>query len=67
MALQTFNFAADSSSGAPSGEYVAASVAQQLEQSLSKLTWTVLYGKSFDASGIAVAAEQLLASLRAPK
>ncbi len=65
MALQTFNFAADSASGAPSGDYVPASVAQELEQTLSKLTWHVLYGKSHDASGLAVTAEQLLQQLRA--
>jgi hypothetical protein len=67
MALQTFSFAADSTSGAPAGEYVAADVATQLEQQLAKLVWTVLYGKSHDASGVAVSAEQALAQLRAVK
>lgn len=65
MALQTFSFASGSNSGAPEGDYVPATVAQELEQTLSKLTWTVLYGKSHDASGLAVAAEQLLHKLRA--
>jgi hypothetical protein len=65
MALQTFNFVADSSSGAPAGEYVAAEVALQMEQTLSKLVWTVLYGKSHDASSAAVTAEQFLARLKA--
>lgn len=67
MALQTFSFAADSGSGAPAGEYVSAEVATQIEQTLSKLVWTVLYGKSHDASGVAVSAEQFLAQLKAGK
>jgi hypothetical protein len=67
MALQTYSFAADSTSGAPGGDYVSATVAQELEQTLSKLTWHVLYGKSHDASGLAVSAEQLLQKLRAGK
>ncbi len=67
MGLQTFSFAADASSGSPSGDYVPASVAQELEQTLSKLTWHVLYGKAFDASGLAVSAEQLLLKLQAAK
>lgn len=67
MALQTYSFAAGSTSGAPDGDYVLASVAQELEQTLSKLTWQVLYGKPHDASGLAVTAEQLLQKLRAAK
>jgi hypothetical protein len=46
---------------------VSAEVATRLEQSLSKLVWTVLYGKSFDASGLAVGAEKLLSDLRKGK
>jgi hypothetical protein len=65
MALQTFSFATDASNGAPGGEYVPATVAQELEQTLSKLTWTILYGKAHDASSLAVSAEQLLSKLRA--
>lgn len=64
MTMQTFNFAADSASGAPGGEYVPAAVATELEQALSKLTWTVLYGKAFDASSLAITSEQLLRKLR---
>jgi hypothetical protein len=67
MGLQTFSFAADSTSGAPGGDYVPAAVAQELEQVLSKLTWQVLYGKAFEASGLAVTAEQLLLKLQAGK
>lgn len=65
MALQTFQFPADTANGAPAGAYVAADVASQLEQTLAKLVWTVLYGKSHDASSLAVAAEQLLGTLKA--
>jgi hypothetical protein len=65
MALQTYSFGADSATGAPGGDYVSAEVAQQLEQTLSKLVWTVLYGKMFDASGVAVSAEQMLGKLKA--
>lgn len=67
MALPTYSFAADAASGAPAGDYVSADVAQQLEQALVKLAWTVLYGKAYDASGLAVNAEQLLATLKAAK
>jgi hypothetical protein len=62
--MQTYTFAADAASGAPSGEYVPASLASELEQALSKLTWTVLYGKAFDASSLAITAEQLLRKVR---
>lgn len=65
MAVQSFKFAADAASGAPAGDYVPAAVAQQLEQTLSKLVWAVLYGKAHDASGLAVSAEQLLGTLKA--
>lgn len=64
MALPTYRFEADSASGAPAGDYVPAAVAAQLEASLAKLVWTVLYGKTYDASGLAVGAEQLLAELK---
>jgi hypothetical protein len=66
MSLSSINIAADTS-GAPAGRYVAAEVAEKLEQSLSKLVWHVLYGKPIDASGLAVTAEQLLGELKAPK
>ncbi|WP_290867466.1 hypothetical protein [Aquabacterium sp.] len=67
MAIQTFDIAADNAAGVPAGSYVSAEVATRLEQSLSKLVWTVLYGKSFDASGLAVGAEKLLSDLRKGK
>jgi hypothetical protein len=67
MALQTFSFAANANTGAPSGEYVPADVAGLMAQTLSKLVWTVLYGKSHEASSAAVAAEQVLSSIRAGK
>jgi hypothetical protein len=67
MALQTFEIAADVAKDVPAGAYVSAEVAGQLEQTLSKLVWTVLYGKSFDASGLAIGAERLLSTLRAGK
>ena len=67
MALQTYSFPADTSSGAPGGEYVPAEVAAKIEQTLSKLIWTVLYGKSHDASSAAVNAEHELAALKAGK
>lgn len=66
MALKTYTFPADAASGAPAGAYVPAEVAEQLERSFAKLVWTVLYGKSFDASGLAVAGEQLLGTLKDP-
>lgn len=66
MALTTYTFAADAASGAPAGAYVPAELASSLEETLSKLCWTVLYGKSFDASSLAVGAEQLLERLRKP-
>lgn len=50
-------------SGVPAGRYVSAEIAEQLQQTLAKLTWHVLYGKSFDASGLAVSAEHLLSTL----
>lgn len=65
MALQTFSFAADPASGAPAGEYVPADVAAQIEQTLSRLIWVVLYGKSHEASSAAVNAEQALAQIKA--
>jgi len=65
MALPTYSVAAEAA-GTPAGDYVPAAVAQQLEQTLSKLTWQVLYGKASDASSAAVSAERLLASLSAP-
>lgn len=65
MGLQTYHFPADASSGSPAGEYVPAEVARQLEQALSKLVWAVLYGKAYDASGVAVGAEQMLSTLQA--
>lgn len=49
---------------APSGEYVPLAVAQELEHSLSKLVWTVLYGRSFDAQQLAVSAEAMLGKLK---
>ena len=67
MALQTFSFAADTGNGAPAGEYVPADVAAQIETTLSKLVWTVLYGKSHDASAVAVGAEQFLVQLKSGK
>jgi hypothetical protein len=67
MALQTYSFAADAASGAPGGEYVSAEVAGLIEQTLSKLIWTVLYGKSHDASSAAVTAEAVLAQIKAGK
>jgi hypothetical protein len=67
MALQTFSFASDASSGAPGGEYVSAEVASTIEQTLSKLIWTVLYGKSHDASSAAISAEQVLSALKSGK
>ncbi len=67
MALTTFPFAADATTGAAGGDYVPAEVARRLEHSLSKLVWAVLYGKSYDASGLAVAAEQMLSELKQAK
>lgn len=64
MSLPSINIAAETA-GAPAGRYVSAEVAEQLEQSLSQLTWHVLYGKAIDASGLAVAAEHLLGSFKA--
>jgi len=61
MPIPTFTI--DAQSGAPAGAYVEAQVASTLEQTLSKLTWTVLYGKANDAASLAVGAEQLLARL----
>lgn len=48
---------------APAGRYVAAELAEQLESTLSKLVWQVLYGKAIDASTHAMAAEQLLGTI----
>jgi hypothetical protein len=67
MALPTFSFPADAASGASAGDYVPAALAQQLEHTLSKLVWTVLYGKTHDASTLAVGAEQMLQGLKLPK
>lgn len=66
MSLSSINIAAETA-GVPAGRYVAAEVAEQLEQSLSKLVWHVLYGKAIDATGLAVAAEQLLGTLKPQK
>lgn len=63
MSLPTVTLAADAQ-GAPAGTYVPAEVATQLEQTLSKLVWQVLYGKFHDASSIAVKAEQMLGTLK---
>jgi len=63
MSLPAYTFPADAQSGAPAGAYVPADLASSLEQTLSKLCWTVLYGKSHDASSLAVGAEQLLHTL----
>jgi hypothetical protein len=65
MALQTFNFPADPATGAPGGEYVPSAVAAKIEETLSKLVWTVLYGKTHAASSAAVSAEQMLARIKA--
>lgn len=62
MALPSINLTSDID-GAPAGRYVSAELAEQLETTLAKLTWHVLYGKSFDASSLAVAAEQMLGEL----
>jgi hypothetical protein len=64
MSMPTFAFAGDAAQGVPAGDYVSAAVAQQLEQTLARLVWTVLYGKSHDASTLAVGAEQMLGNLR---
>ncbi len=60
--MQTFSIPAEA--GVPVGDYVPVDVAQQLEQTLSKLVWTVLYGKAHDASTLAVGAEQMLGELK---
>lgn len=60
--MQTFSLPAEA--GVPVGDYVPAGVAQQLEQTLSKLVWTVLYGKSHDAATLAVGAERMLGDLK---
>lgn len=64
MSLSVINIVTETAE-APAGSYVAAEVAEQLERSLSQLVWHVLYGKAIDASGLAVAAEQLLGNLAA--
>lgn len=64
MAMPILPFAGDAAQGLPAGDYVPAALAQQFEQTLSKLAWTVLYGKSHDAATLAVAAEQMLAPLK---
>jgi hypothetical protein len=51
--------------GVPSGAYVPADTARQLESTLSRLVWHVLYGKSLDASGLAAQAEEYLSTLKA--
>lgn len=71
--LKTFTFTADTAGGtyrcatpdAPSGDYVPAAVAIELEQTLSKLVWTTIYGKSFDATQLAMAADDVLGRLKA--
>jgi hypothetical protein len=65
MSMPTLAFAGDAAQNLPAGDYVPAALAQQLEQTLSKLAWTVLYGKSHDAATLAVAAEQMLVPLKA--
>jgi hypothetical protein len=62
MTMPTFEIAGDAA--VPAGEYVPAAVAAQLEQTLSKLVWTVLYGKALDASTLAVGAEQMLGEMK---
>lgn len=62
MSLPTVTLASETS-GTPAGRYVSAEIAEQLEQTLAKLTWHVLYGKAIDASGLAVSAEQMLSTL----
>lgn len=64
MSMPMFSFSADAASGAPAGQYVCAETVQQLEQTLDKLVWHVLYGKAIDASTAAVTAEQVLGRLR---
>lgn len=63
MALPTITLAADVTDGAPAGAYVPADVATEIEQTLAKLVWQVLYGKFNDAASIAMKAEQMLGSL----
>jgi hypothetical protein len=67
MALPTYTLAADATTGAPAGDYVAAELALPLEQSFAKLVWAVLYGKAHDAQRLAVAAEQMLAAYKPAK
>ncbi|MCE4556824.1 hypothetical protein [Pelomonas cellulosilytica] len=62
MPLPSITLPADTTS-APAGSYVSAELAEQLRETLAKLTWHVLYGKSYDASGLAVSAEQMLNTL----
>lgn len=49
----------------PEGQYVPADLAQRLEESLSKLSWTVLYGSAIEASSLAIKAERLVQELKA--
>jgi len=71
MALNTLSFKTEGQAytcvaeGDQSGDYVKATDAEKLETVLSKLAWTVLYGKAFDASSLAAEAERTLADLRA--
>ncbi len=63
MALPTYTLESESAAGAPAGTYVPADVAEQLEQTLAKLVWQVLYGKFHDASSTAMKAEQMLGAM----
>jgi hypothetical protein len=64
MTLRTYSIDQDTASGAPAGAYVSAEDAAKLEETLSTLIWSVLYGKPFDGSRAAVQAEQVLTGLR---
>lgn len=66
MPVPTFSLSA-AAEGLPAGDYVDAALAGQLEQTLSKLVWQVLYGKAIDATTLAVSAEQMLAELGKPQ
>lgn len=63
MALPTYTLESNAAAGAPAGAYVPADVANELEQTLAKLVWQVLYGKFHEASSIAMKAEQMLGSM----
>lgn len=62
MALPTITLPADAANAVP-GAYVDAQLAEQVRETLARLTWHVLYGKSHEASSLAVGAEQLLNTL----